>query len=189
MGGCQINFTVSFRDLRSGAKKEEELLWFCDPLTCVVNVLAGGCWFHRLQWRSQISFVAALHQSSGFQRIPVGYLVCRQRHPGLRQVRVLSVMSQRWKRVIYVINWNVLSCFSFLFSDKMFPAFGFGAQIPPSYQVKWEVTNAFMTLIKKGRYLHGVCIRCCNWAKGCDMTMRLFDSTGFPRVPSQFQPI
>ncbi len=39
---------------------------------------------------------------------------------------------------------------SFVCSDKMFPAFGFGAQIPPTWQVrpgfKFKTTNAYIKI-------------------------------------------
>lgn len=50
--------------------------------------------------------------------------------------------------------------FSLLCSDKMFPAFGFGAQVPPTWQVrlelKCEITIAWKTLRLS---LHGVWIQ------------------------------
>lgn len=52
------------------------------------NVSPGGHWLHRVQRRSQIASVSALHQPSGGQWVPVCYLVGRQCHPGLWQVRM-----------------------------------------------------------------------------------------------------
>lgn len=50
---------------------------------------------------------------------------------------------------LYVQTCEILITFppfSSLFSDKMFPAFGFGAQIPPSWQVKRWSEIASITL-------------------------------------------
>lgn len=41
-----------------------------------------------------------------------------------------------------VLSWMFTFIFLSLFSDKMFPAFGFGAQVPPTMQVhELEIIN------------------------------------------------
>lgn len=142
MGGCQINFTVSLDFCRFGERTDSicGIMW--------VFRLSGGCRLHRLQRGPQVPRVSALHQPSGRQRVPLCDLVRWPSHPGLWQVRMVhdtSSTDEMWQNTTARFTSAAGSwprCLLFLCSDKMFPAFGFGAQIPPSWKVNKSDTDS-----------------------------------------------
>ena len=48
--------------------------------------------------------------------------------------------------VVSTRHFTLCMCVCLLLSDKMFPAFGFGAQVPPEWQVSTCVTLGLLTV-------------------------------------------
>lgn len=134
MGGCQINFTVRFQRLSSS------LLWsFLSRVSCLLPFPAFP--------QVAIDFTG----SNGDPRSPqsLHYISPQGVNEYLSAIWSVGNVIQDYDRCVaerqhnnksgesLVVGLQVL-CLSC--SDKMFPAFGFGAQIPPSWQVRFNLS-------------------------------------------------
>lgn len=134
MGGCQINFTVSC--FIRGKRTDLELkVAFSSP----PPFLPGWYRLHRLQWRPFLPGLPALPEPNRGQRVPDSTVECGQRDSGLWFVSNLFSCPPSSLQMFQPLgSQSPLCLFSNSLSshrDKLFPAFGFGAQVPPDWQV------------------------------------------------------
>ncbi len=136
-----------------------------------LSSLPGGHRLHRVKWWPQVTWFFTFHQSSRCEWISLSHLVSWPRGPGLWQVQGHQ---QYIYSSYYHIKKNIGLILSFISSsDKMFPAFGFGAQVPPSWQVN-EMTSAAVTVTNSQKPLFTIVVfsRC----------LMSFLSTSIPQI-------
>lgn len=82
---------------------------------------------------------------------------------GILYQRIRQYQVKNFNRLVcHVLYVTLMFIFPpFLFSNKMFPVFGFGAQIPPSWQVwiEWS-TEKILTLLRHNTFHHPLWKHC-----------------------------
>lgn len=143
MGGCQIHFTVS--SVPSAPCRDTPVALL--TLGTLTAPPPGGHRLHGLQRGPPEQLLPALHQPLPAQRVPQGTGGCGRDLPGLRQVGGSGrspgathtlVMSTLGGDLLVTGTqcWHRGSSQPFPCSDKKFSALGFGARIPPKYEVR-----------------------------------------------------